>query len=168
VLGELLRELADRRRLPGPVDADDEDDARVLADVQSRGLAEERADLLGERGVEVGHVPPRLQPPYELRGRFDADVPRDQRLFEPLPRRLVAGIECRSGKFAGQRAAALAERVPQPREEPAAGLLVGLFGRVLGAEELRPGAAHALARAETASRRRDTTWETPLPPIVTP
>ncbi len=49
VLGELARELADRRRLPGAVDADDEDHARLAVERERRRLAEERLDLLDER-----------------------------------------------------------------------------------------------------------------------
>ena len=52
VLAELLRELADRRRLAGSVDADDEDHARAGVEREDRRAAEERLDLVGEGILE--------------------------------------------------------------------------------------------------------------------
>ncbi len=92
MLRELARELSDRRRLPGPVDADDEDDGRALRSArQHRRIAEQRLDLLGERLAQVAELAARLEPPDELRRRRDADVGADQRDLEPLPRILLAG-----------------------------------------------------------------------------
>src|SRR5581483_6216283 len=56
VLGDAVGELADGGRLPGAVDADDEDDAGVLVDGQGPGLAEEACDLLGQRLDEIVDV----------------------------------------------------------------------------------------------------------------
>ena len=67
VLRELARELADRRRLAGAVDADDEDDGGPpRGGRKRRRLAEERLDLVGERVAEVGDLAARLEPPDEL------------------------------------------------------------------------------------------------------
>ena len=126
VLAQLLRQLPDRRRLAGAVDADDEDDARAGGQVQRAGLAEHLGDLLRERAVQVGQVVAGLEPAHELGGRADADVALDQRLLEPLPVLVVAGIEGRGGQLAGESAAALAERVAQAAEEA-----VALLGRLL-------------------------------------
>src|SRR5205085_9173004 len=98
VLAELLRELADRRRLAGPVHADDEDDRGPMVEVERRRLPEQRRRLLRERRVEVGQVLPRLEAAHELGGRPYTDVGEDQRLLEPLPRRLVGRIEGRRGE----------------------------------------------------------------------
>ena len=54
VLAQLLGELADRRRLPGAVHADDEDHRRLRArDESLGGCAEERSDLLRKRLRQV-------------------------------------------------------------------------------------------------------------------
>ena len=90
------------------------------------GLAEHLGDLLRERAVQVGQVVAGLEPAHELGGRADADVALDQRLLEPLPVLVVAGIEGRGGELAGESAAALAERVAQAAEEA-----VALLGRLL-------------------------------------
>ena len=135
VLAQLLRELADRRRLAGAVDADDEDHRRLVRDVERRRLTEERGDLLRERARELAQVLPRLEAPDQLRGRAHADVRVDQRLLEPLPRRVVLGIERRDDDLLGERTARLAERLAQAAEETAA-LLVGLGARVRLAQQL--------------------------------
>jgi hypothetical protein len=127
VLAQLLRQLPDRRRLAGAVDADDEDHARAAGEVQRPRLAEHLGDLLGERPVQVGQLVAGLEPADELGGRADTDVALDQRLLEPLPVLVVAGVERGCGELAGERAAALAERVAQPAEEA-----VALLGRLLG------------------------------------
>ena len=117
VLAQLLRELADRRRLARAVDADDEDHGRPRAERRaSRGCAEQRLDLLGERLTEVGQLTARLEPPHDLGRRRHADISVDQRLLEPLPRLLVAGSKPRR-ELGRQRPPALRERVAQPPEE---------------------------------------------------
>ena len=98
-------------------------------------LAEERGDLLGERARELGQVLPRLEAPDQLGGRAHADVGVDQRLLEPLPRRVVLGIEGRDDDLLGERTPRLAERFAQAAEETAA-LLVGLGARVRLAQQL--------------------------------
>ena len=134
--------------LPGPVDADDEDHGRLVRDVEDRRLAEELGHLLGERRVEIRELAARLEPPHELGGGADADVAGDERLLEPLPVRVVAGIERgRRHDLAGERAARLRERVAQPREEAAALLLAARAPR-----PARPAAAPSYASFQ---RKRD-------------
>ena len=99
VLAQLLRELADRRRLAGAVDADDEDHARRRRQVERAGSPNIVGDLLRERRAEVAELVPRLEPADELGGRADADVALDQRLLEPLPGLVVAGVEGRGGEL---------------------------------------------------------------------
>ena len=118
VLGELRRQLADRRRLAGAVDADDEDHTRPCRDVECARIAEQLCDLLRERLAEVAERAARLEPAHELGGRAHADVGLDQRLLEPLPRELVARVEGGRGDLLGERAARLRERVAEAREEP--------------------------------------------------
>ena len=71
----------------------------VSGQVERAGLAEQLGDLLGERLAEVAELAARLEPADELGGRADADVARDQRLLEPLPVLVVAGIEGRGGEL---------------------------------------------------------------------
>jgi hypothetical protein len=141
VLAQLLGELADRRRLAGAVDADNEDHARAVRQVERAGLAEHLGDLLRERGTEVAELVARLQPSHELGGRAHADVAVDQRLLEPLPVLVRARIEGRGSELPGQCAPALAERVAQPAEEPL--LLLGRFLRAFRvAQQLCPASRH--------------------------
>ena len=133
VLAQLLRQLADRRGLPRAVHTDHEDHARLTGEIERAGLAEHLGDLLGERPVQVGQLVARLEPAHELGGRADADVALDQRLLEPLPVLVVARIEGRGRELAGQRAAALAERVAQASEKAFA--LLGRLLRPLGVAE---------------------------------
>ncbi len=141
VLAELLGELADRRRLAGAVDPDDEDHARLRGDVQGRGLAEQVGDLLRERLAEVAELAAGLQAADQLRSRPDPDVTADQRLLEPLPVLLVARVEGRGGELARERAPALAERVAQAPEEALA-LLRALLRPLGVAEQLCPRSGH--------------------------
>ena len=103
VLAQAVRELADRRRLPSSIHADDEQDGRLAGEVEAGRLAEELRDLVAERLVEVGQLAARLEPADELGRRRDADVARDQRLLEPLPVGGVARIERRRGELGGER-----------------------------------------------------------------
>ena len=89
------------------------------------GGAEELLDLLRERLAEVAHLAAGLEPPHDLGRRADADVAVDERLLEPLPGLLVAGVERAGDDLCRQRAAALRERVAQPAEEAAPLRLVG-------------------------------------------
>src|SRR5205807_3530173 len=141
VLGEAKRELSDRRRLARAVDADDEQDGRMRADGEAARLAEEARDLVRERLAQIRDVGARLEPLDELRGRANPDVGGDERLFEALPSGLVAGVEGGRCELLGERAAALAERLAQPPEEPAA-LLLALRPRPVLAQELRPAPRH--------------------------
>jgi hypothetical protein len=173
VLAELLRELPDRRRLPRAVDADNEDDGGVRRDVEGGRTAEDALDLLGQRLLEAPDRATHLQPAYELGGRLDADVASDQRLLEPLPGRVVAGIEGCSRELLLESAAALRERLAHPGEEPAP---LGLVrARRLVTEQLGPGEAHGVslrgsyaATCRSRGRRLETICDTPSPPIVTP
>jgi hypothetical protein len=117
VLAELLRELSDRGRLAGAVDADDENHARRRGQVERAGLAEHVGDLLRERSTEVAELVACLEPADELGGGADAHIALDQGLLEPLPVLVVSGIEGRSGELAGEGAPAFAERVTEPSEE---------------------------------------------------
>ena len=117
MLAELLRQLSDRGRLAGAVDADDEDHARRRGHIERSGLAEHVRDLLCERRAEIAELVPGLEAADELSGRADAHVALDQRLLEPLPVLVVAGIEGRGGELAREGAPALAERVAEPSEE---------------------------------------------------
>src|SRR5439155_1727419 len=81
-------------------------------------VAEQRRHLFDERPVQVAELAARLETADQFRGRGDADVGRDQRLLEPLPRLLVARIERGGRELLRQRAPALAERFAQaPQEE---------------------------------------------------
>ena len=106
-------------------------------------LAEERLHLVGERVREVGDLAARLEPPDELGRRRHADVGPDERHLELLPRVLLGGVEG-GAELGHERSSALAERVPETGEEPAALLLVG--GAFGVAEQLGPGARHGEER----------------------
>ena len=111
MLAQALRQLADRGRLTGAVYADDEQHARVGLHVERRGFAEQARDLLGECGVEFGEILPGLEPLHELSGCRHADVRANQGFLEPLPRCVVARIECRRRQLGGERLTTLRERV---------------------------------------------------------
>ena len=85
---------------------------------------------------ELAEVGACLEPPHELGGRRHADVGGDQRLLEPLPRLVVAGVERRRGELLGERAARLPERVAQPARSRPLRSALGLGRRVLLAEQL--------------------------------
>ena len=166
-----MRELADRGRLARPVDADDEHDGRLP--VEGEALLAVHGDHLGDHLLEpfeqvclTGRVPS-LELLDDLDGRRNAAVGRDEGLLDPLPRLLVARVK---DELAGQRLTARRKRFAQAPEPAAALLLVGGGGNVVVAQELRPGARHALSACASGSagRRFDTTCETPSPPIVTP
>src|ERR687887_1909402 len=149
VLGQAEGELPDRRRLAGAVDADDEEDGGVRGDVEAARLAEEAGDLVREGRTQILDVAAGFEPLDELRGGANPDVGGDERLLEPLPGRLVAGVEGGRRELFGERAAALAERLAQPSEEPAA-LLLALRRRAVLAQELRPAPRHAGTLARRA------------------
>ena len=168
MLVQLAGQLADGRRLPRAVDADDEDHARGRLECERRWIPEQRLDLLDERALEISRDAARLEPSYELGRRGNPDVASDQRLLEPLPGLVVGRVEPRRRELGGERLAALRERLAHPAEEAGALGLVGL-GDVV-AEKLGPGVAHAVAARGCwcCGRRLETTWETPSGPIVTP
>ena len=140
VLAQPVRELADRRRLAGAVDADDEHDARLAGKVDARRLAEKRRDLRGERLVQVADVAARLEPAHELRGRGDADVAGDQGFLEPLPRGGVTRIEgAAASSSVSARRLGRASRAGA-RKGPSAAPHSPVRPRV--AEQLSPGACH--------------------------
>ena len=168
MLRELAGELADRRRLSGPVHADDEDHARTCVEHELRGRSEDVLDLRDERVAEPARDAARLEPAHQLGGRGHADVAADERLLESLPRLVVRRVETRGRELGRQRLPTLGERVPHAGEEARS---LGLVGRRdLVAEELGPGVAHAVAARACwcSGSRRDTTCDTPSGPIVTP
>src|SRR5581483_53427 len=141
VLAQLLRELPDRRRLAGAVDADDEDDGGTRGERERRRSAEQARELLRQRLRQVARAGARLEPADELRRRPHAHVRGDQRLLESLPGRLVGGVERGQRELARERAPAPRERVAQAREE--ARPLRLRLGRGVGlAEQLRPAPRH--------------------------
>ena len=93
VLGELRRELPDRRGLAGAVHADDEHDRRLRGDVEARRAAEQRLHLFDETVLQTARRPPQLEATNQLGGRGHADVAADERLLEPLPRVSVGRVE---------------------------------------------------------------------------
>ena len=152
VLAQLLGELADRRRLAGAVDADDEDHRRALSDLERGRRPKERRDLLGQRGVEVGEVLPGLETPDELGRRANADVRAEQRFLEPLPGGRIRRIEGDRSQLLGQRTAGARQRVAEAAGEPAARDLCLI--RPLGiAEELSPAPRHRPRKLAAAEYR---------------
>jgi hypothetical protein len=149
-------ELADRRRLAGAVDADDEDDRRLVADVdrvvaRAGQLGEQLGQPAGERlaADERALLGFALEPLDHLGGGACADVGVDQRLLEPLPGRLVeVALEQRRLDLGGERLARLAHRVAQAAEETASAIRRAGVGRVfdgvaaVGEEELVPVPRH--------------------------
>ena len=117
MLREGRRELADRRRLPGAVHADDEQHRRRVLHVQHGRLAEEQRDLLGQRRAQLADVATRFEPAHELGRRGHADVGLQQRFLQPFPGEVVAGIERGDGELLGERAPRLRQRVAQARKE---------------------------------------------------
>jgi hypothetical protein len=141
VLSQPVGELADRRRLAGAVDADDEHDTRLPRKLDSRRLAEEVRHLDGERLVEVGEIAACLEPSHELSRGGDADVAGDQRLLEPLPGRRLTRVERRCCQLLRERPAAAPERIAQARQEPGA-LVCRLLVRTSVSEQFSPAACH--------------------------
>ena len=148
-------ELADRRRLAGAVDADDEDHGRVGAqvDVVVAGLGEVGEELrqpLGQRlaAGDLALLGLPLEPLDDLRGRARADVGVDQRLLQALPGLLVeVALEQRGLDLGLQRLARLAHVLAHAAEEAAALLLaLGLLDRrgraVARDEEVVPVSGH--------------------------
>ena len=172
VLAQAARELADRRRLARAVDANDQDHARLPAEAEPAGLAEEARGLLNEGFAEIAELAARLEASDELRSRRHADVSGKQRLLQPLPGRVVGWVEGSGRDLLGQRSAALAQRVAQTREESAR-FRARLRPGGIVAEQLRPGAAHAcgaclrsrsLGRDAAGSRWSATIAATPVAP----
>ena len=150
---QLVRELPDRRRLPGAVDADDEDHATGRSATARVGGSPRSVSISSARATPRSPiVAAGLEPAHELRRRRNADIGLDQRILEPLPRLLVSRVERRCGELLRQRAPALAEGVPQPREEPGLLRLVDLRRRLV-AEQLRPRAAHPAGKRNLAGAR---------------
>src|SRR5207253_2108200 len=73
VLAELGGELADRGRLAGAVDADDQEHAGPLLQLETAGLAEHPRDLFLKPRGEVVPVTAGLEPLNELGGGGHAD-----------------------------------------------------------------------------------------------
>ena len=155
---ELARQLADRRRLAGPVHADDEHDSGLVREVERGRLAEQCLDLLGERLLQAVEVAARLEPADELDRRGHANVGGEQRLLEALPRLVVGRIELGRDELLLQRPPALPERIAEAGEEAGALLRVDL-GLRLVAQQLRPRPRHREDVSGDPTRR-----VTPAPP----
>src|SRR5207248_510249 len=127
-----------------------------------------------------------------------AHVGVDQRLLEPLPGLVVERLEHARLQLGAERLAALRHVLAQAVEEAAPALGFGLapvrlWDRCVGDEQLAPGLGHggrigrrkqraegrgqsryAAATSATSSTcssgssRRDTTLDTPSPPMLTP
>ena len=128
VLRRCHGELADRRRLAGAVDADDEDHGRVGAQVDlvvagAGELGEQLGEPVRERlaADERALLGLAFELLDDLRGGPRADVGVDQRLLEALPGVLVeVALEQRRLDLGGQRLARLAHVLAQAAEEAAA------------------------------------------------
>ena len=136
---ELTRQLADRRRLAGPVHADDEHDSGLVREVERRRLAEQCLDLLGERMLQAVEVAARLEPAHELDRRGHANVGGEQGLLEAL--RLVVDGSNSAAASCSASARRLFERLAEAREQAGALLRVDL-GLRLVAQQLRPRPRH--------------------------
>ena len=137
---ELTRQLADRRRLAGPVHADDEHDSGLVREVERRRLAEQCLDLLGERMLQAVEVAARLEPAHELDRRGHANVGGEQGLLEALPRLVVGRIEL--GRGEPPAAPAGSSRATAEAREQAGALLRVDLGLRLVAQQLRPRPRH--------------------------
>ena len=87
-------ELADRRGLAGPVDADDEDDRRAPVDRRPRrpvevARDEQRAELGADRGLGAARVAAPAGALDDIHREGRADVAGDERLLDVVPRRAV-------------------------------------------------------------------------------
>jgi hypothetical protein len=133
VLGKAVGELADRRRLAGAVDADDEYDARAVVHRERGRLAEQGRDLLHQCLRQVVDVTAPAEPLDEFVRRGHAHVGGDQCLLELLPRFVVARVKAPERQ--ADRGACTAEGAAEPPEEPPA-LVLGLGDPALVTEQL--------------------------------
>ena len=158
-LAQVPGELADGRRLARAVDADDEDDGRVRADVDrvvagAGELGEQLGEPLRERlaADEVALLRLALEALDHLGRRAGAHVGEDQRLLEALPGLLVeVALEERRLHLGAERLARLAHVLAQAAEEAAPALLahrLGLPGGrgAPGDEEVLPVSGHGAGR----------------------
>ena len=162
----------------------------------ARGVGQQLGEPPGQVGAarELPGAGLGLQPTHDAGGGGGAHVGLDQHLLQALPRLLVERLEDRRLELGPQGLPALLQVLAQPTEEAAALLAVGHGRRgrpVGGQEELRPGARHPRARycgagrapgscgpggglryaAAAGSRpgsRRETTFDTPSAPMLTP
>src|SRR5207253_1458418 len=104
--------------------------------------AEQARDLLRECSGEIGEVLAGLEPLHELGSCGYTDIGANQRLFEPLPGRIVARVERRRGKLRSQRLTTLRERVAQAGEQAGA-LGLRFRTRAFLAEQLGPATRQA-------------------------
>ena len=134
LLLEVPGELADRRRLAGPVDPHGHDHRRLVTDVDpvvagpgdpGQQLDEPVLQRLAAFQPAGGRL--LLELHHHLGGRGRADVGHDQRLLQALPRLVVQRVEQRRLDLAGQRLARLGHVLAQPAKEPTA--LLGLLRR---------------------------------------
>jgi hypothetical protein len=139
VLGyEHTRDLAHRRRLPGAVDADDEDDGGVVSgsgggqrpvhgriDEGDELFSQQPAHLFGISGAE--HLDAFAQPIDEFGGRIDSDIGEDQGVLDLLPRRFVE-VVTRQEVEQSPPEAGVRLREPLTQAHQPAGRLRGHFG----------------------------------------
>ncbi len=151
-------ELADRRRLAGPIDADDHDHRGTApqidpSEVAARDLGEQLdesvANGVGTRdatGIDL-----RLEPPDDVGGGLCPDVGEDQRLLEPLPCLVVELLEEARAELRLQGLAALRQTRSQTAKHASLLLLhrfeIAGWRRVRGrtvpqVENLTPGNGH--------------------------
>ena len=120
---ELGGELADRRRLAGAVDADDEDDERALARVdleRARDRRQRALDFLGENRLHrlgrdallVAPAPDRLANPCR---RAEAEIGLDEDVLEIVER---VRVELALGEDVGDAAADAGRRARQAELQP--------------------------------------------------
>ena len=120
----LRRELADRRRLPDSVDADEHPDVLLAGGEMQRAIgivgqqlddfvAQQRDQLVGfGRGLLLGA---RAHTVEEARRRDHPDIREEQRLFELVPRLVVDLAAADPAERARERLARAAEPIAQPR-----------------------------------------------------
>ena len=125
-------ELADRRRLAGAVDADDQDQRRPLLDVEADAVAAaELGEQLDQPGadcvtaLELAALDLGLEPADDVGGRPGADVGHDQGLLKPFERLGVERLEQARADLGSERLAARPQALAQAPEYAAAEFVPG-------------------------------------------
>src|SRR5438552_4692907 len=145
--GQLGRQLADGRRLAGAVDADDQDDVRLVAEVELERLGDRGQDFFDFRGhhradFRIGNifaVTAGGERVGDAQRRLDAEIGADQHILQVLKRVLVQlAFGEDAGDVAGELARGTGKPVPHALEPGTPrrrlgrllrlGLLLDLFG----------------------------------------